>query len=241
MTELTSTSTTQASPELTEISSQLESASDKKQLQLIPTILEKGDAGLEVLMEFLLKRFSNYPDIVDGKIYQILAREKSPNTQAFIQSKFPQGLVPLKSEKGADYSYLQDLLVEENFLEADKLTIQLLCELAGESAVKRKWLYFSEADNLPISDLQTINTLWLIYSEGKFGYSVQREIWLSVGKNWDKLWPKIGWKKDKNWTRYPQEFTWELTAPRGHLPLSNQLRGVRVINSLLSHPAWCSI
>lgn len=240
MTELTSISTTQAWPELTEISSQLESASAKKQLQLIPTILEKGDAGLEVLMEFLLQHLSDSPDIVDGKIYQLLAREKSQQTQAFLESKFPQGLVPLKSEKKIDYSYLQDLLVEEKFLEADKLTIQLLCELAGESAVKRKWLYFSEVDSLPVRDLQTINTLWFIYSEGKFGYSVQREIWLSVGKNWDKLWPKIGWKKDNTWTRYPQEFTWELTAPPGHLPLSNQLRGVRVINSLLSHPAWCS-
>ncbi|NEP44295.1 MAG: hypothetical protein F6K35_35760, partial [Okeania sp. SIO2H7] len=172
------------------------------------------------------------------KIYQLLFKANSAKTQEFIQSKFPKGIASLKSEKDIDYSQLQDLLVGENFLEADKLTIQKLCELAGESAVKRKWLYFSEADGLPTTDLQTINNLWLIYSEGKFGYSVQREIWLSVGKNWDKLWPKIGWKNGNTWTRYPNEFTWDLTAPRGHLPLSNQLRGVRVINSLLSHPAW---
>ncbi|PLZ36777.1 hypothetical protein CBP27_11530, partial [Fischerella thermalis WC542] len=56
--------------------------------------------------------------------------------------------------------------------------------------------------------------------------------------NWDNLWVKIGWKKGKNWTRYPQEFTWDLSAPRGHLPLSNQLRGVRVIASIFAHPAW---
>jgi hypothetical protein len=29
-----------------------------------------------------------------------------------------------------------------------------------------------------------------------------------------------------------------LTAPVGHLPLSNQLRGVRVMEALLCHPAW---
>jgi hypothetical protein len=80
--------------------------------------------------------------------------------------------------------------------------------------------------------------LWLLHSEGKFGFSVQREIWLTVGKNWEKLWSKIGWKNGNAWTRYPNEFTWNLTAPKGHLPLSNQLRGVRVISSLLSHPAW---
>jgi hypothetical protein len=238
MTELTSTSTTNPGPELSEIKTKLESASEKKQLQLIPTIIEKGDAGNKVLMEFLLKRRSDFPTITDGKIYQLLCQANSAQTQQFIQSNFPQGLVALKSEKNVDYSQLQELLVRENFLEADKLTIQKLCELAGESAVKRKWLYFSEADNLPVSDLQTINNLWLVYSEGKFGYSVQREIWLSVGKTWDKLWPKIGWKNGNTWTRYPKEFTWDLSAPRGHLPLSNQLRGVRVINSLLSHPAW---
>ena len=241
MTQSTSASVTTASPELNEISDRLESVSEKKQLQLIPTIVEKGDAGLEILMEFLLKRrLKNSPDIVDGKIYQLLSQTNSTQTQEFIQSKFPQGIVPLKSEKDIDYTQLQDLLVRENFREADKLTIQKLCELAGELAIKRKWLYFSEAEGLPATDLQTINNLWLIYSEGQFGYSVQREIWLSVGKNWDKLWPKIGWKKGNIWTRYPNEFTWDLTAPRGHLPLSNQLRGVRVINSLLSHPAWSS-
>ncbi|PLZ94121.1 hypothetical protein CI594_16205, partial [Fischerella thermalis CCMEE 5196] len=44
--------------------------------------------------------------------------------------------------------------------------------------------------------------------------------------------------KGNNWTRYPQEFTWDLSAPKGHLPLSNQLRGVRVIASIFAHPAW---
>jgi len=63
-------------------------------------------------------------------------------------------------------------------------------------------------------------------------------LWLAMGKNWEKLWSLIGWKQGNTWTRYPNEFIWDLTAPKGHLPLSNQLRGVRVISSLLNHPAW---
>ena len=39
------------------------------------------------------------------------------------------------------------------------------------------------------------------------------------------------------WTRYPGSFTWSLEAPEGHLPLVNQLRGVRLMDALLSHPA----
>jgi hypothetical protein len=146
--------------------------------------------------------------------------------------------MPLLSDAGIDYAPLQQLLAEQNFQAADHLTLQKLCELAGTSAIARKWVYFTEVQQFPATDLQTINDLWLTYSEGKFGFSVQREIWLGVGKNWDKFWFKIGWKAGNKWTRYPHEFTWDLSAPQGHLPLSNQLRGVRVIASLLAHPAW---
>ncbi|MEO0844695.1 MAG: GUN4 domain-containing protein, partial [Cyanobacteria bacterium J06643_5] len=57
-------------------------------------------------------------------------------------------------------------------------------------------------------------------------------------QRFSNLWVKIGWKNGNNWTRYPKEFIWSLDAPRGHLPLSNQLRGVRTISSLLSHSVW---
>lgn len=144
----------------------------------------------------------------------------------------------MESERDIDYKPLQQLLIAQDFQAADRMTLQKLCELAGPAAVQRKWLYFTEIENFPISDLQTIDTLWLTYSEGKFGFSVQREIWLSLGKNWEKFWFKIGWKNGNTWTRYPDGFTWNLTAPVGHLPLSNQLRGNRVIAALLSHKAW---
>jgi hypothetical protein len=157
-----------------------------------------------------------------------------------MEPTFSQGAVPLRSAVGADYTELQSLLADQKFQAADRLTTQKLCQLAGPAAERRQWLYFSEVDSLPIEDLQTINQLWLTYSEGRFGYTVQRQLWLSVNKNWDALWPKIGWREEKKWTRYPQEFTWDLSAPRGHLPLSNQLRGVQVLNALLNHPAWSS-
>ena len=151
---------------------------------------------------------------------------------------FRREFLPLRSSVGVDYTTLQQLLARQDFQAADKLTTEKLCELAGADAVQRKWIYFTEVERLPQLDLHTIDTLWMLHSEGKFGFSIQREMWLGMSKNWDKLWVKIGWKNGNNWTRYPGSFTWNLTAPRGHLPLSNQLRGVRVISSLLSHPAW---
>lgn len=219
---------------------QLTAGSEKVQQQLLQQLATLGNAGEYVLMEFLLQRRFDPPNWVDGKAYQLLDAANSPSSKEFLQTYFPTGIVPLHSERGIDYAPLQQLLTAQDFQAADRMTLQKLCELAGPAAVQRKWLYFTEVENFTITDLQTINTLWLVYSDGKFGFSIQREIWLSLGKNWEKLWSKIGWKTGNNWTRYPDGFTWNLSAPKGHLPLSNQLRGVRAIASLLSHPAWVS-
>lgn len=217
---------------------QLTTGSEKLQQQAILQLANFGNDGEKALMEFLQQRQTHFPTFVDGTAYQILKQSDSLLVKEFLTANFSNGIVPLKSESNIDYTQLQELLVNQDFQAADSLTLRLLCQLAGDTAIQRKWLYFTEVDNFPIIDLQTINTLWLVFSEGKFGFSVQRELWLSARKNWEKLWVQIGWKNGNNWTRYPDEFTWNLTAPKGHLPLSNQLRGVRTISSLLSHRAW---
>jgi hypothetical protein len=212
--------------------------SEKKQMELIPQFVSQGESGLEVLMEFLLSSRSQPISISVGKAYQALYQARTNKTKQFLDNHFPQGVVPLRTERNIDYQPLQQLLAQQDFQGADVVTLHKLCELAGEAAIKRKWLYFSEVDNFPVTDLHTLDQLWRIHSEGKFGFSVQRKIWLSVGKDFSKLWSKIGWKTDNNWTRYPKEFIWDLNAPQGHLPLSNQLRGVRVLASIFAHPAW---
>lgn len=233
-----STTASDAKIDLSALRLQLIAGSEKVQLPLLQKLETLGDAGEDILMEFLLLRRSGPPSWVDGKAYQVLYNADSPSSRKFLQTYFPTGVTPLQSERGIDYSSLQQLLTRQDFQAADRVTLQKLCELAGPSAVQRKWLYFTEVKNFTTTDLQTINTLWVVHSEGKFGFSTQREIWISLSKNWEEFWSKIGWKTGNNWTRYPDEFTWRLTAPKGHLPLSNQLRGVRVIASLLSHPAW---
>lgn len=212
--------------------------SAKKQLQMIPHLIDMGEAGWEVLMAFLPLSGIKHPNMVMGKAYQALHQVKVPKIQRFLQVNFPDGVVSLESECNIDYQLLKDLLIDQKFEDADTVTRQKLCELAGEASVKRKWVYFTEVEQFSATDLHTINSLWWVYSEGKFGFSVQRKLWLSVGKDFTKLWPKIGWKKDNNWTFYPDEFIWDLSAPVGHLPLLNQLRGVRVAASLFTHRVW---
>jgi hypothetical protein len=230
---------------LEDLQSLLATASVKKQLEAIDELMSLGEPGYTILMNFLLAEKDRlfeapiYREIaVPGKAYQVLCKLALPETSKFLETHFPQGVVRLDSDTEIDYAPLQVLLARQDFLQADKLTLQKFCELAGDATVQRKWVYFTEVKLFSPKDLQIINQLWLAHSEGKFGFSVQREIWLSLGKNWEKLWIQIGWKSGNIWTRYPDGFNWSLTAPRGHLPLSNQLRGVRVMESLLGHPTW---
>lgn len=218
----------------------LENGSEKKQFQAIQELATLGDVGEAILMDSLSQHQDQEATPLDGAMVQVLTRSASAQSQQFLERNYPNGLVSLNSERSVDYSALQQLLAQKEYEEADRVTLQKMCELAGPVAVRRKWLYFSDVDQFPINDLKLLDHLWLVYSEGRFGFSVQRQLWLSVRQDWERLWPKIGWKSANIWTRYPNEFTWDLTAPKGHLPLSNQLRGVRVMASLMNHPAWTS-
>ncbi|WP_324282280.1 GUN4 N-terminal ARM-like repeat domain-containing protein [Cyanobacterium aponinum UTEX 3221] len=223
--------------ELETLKDKFAKTSDKNKIALIDEIVEKGEENYRFLRDFLL---SNPEEVspLKGKIYQVLKHSNYPENETFLNQHFPQGIVQLSSEKNIDYSELQELLIAKKYQEADSLTRVKLCELAGETAIRRKWVYFTEVEKFPETDLLTIDTLWQTYSEGKFGYQIQRQLWLSLGKDYTQLWTKLKWKSGNKWTKYPQEFIWDLSAPIGHLPLSNQLRGVRVMDALLSHPAW---
>ncbi len=84
------------------------------------------------------------------------------------------------SEVGFDYSPLQQYLLNESYEDADRFTSSKLRELAGEKAVKRGYVYFSEVELIPTIDLSTLDKLWILYSRGKFGFTVQAKILDSV-------------------------------------------------------------
>jgi hypothetical protein len=224
--------------DLSQLTTQLTSDTEKVQLQSIAPLIAGGSQGWAVLQRYLQEQPLAKPSLVTGKIYQSLYALKNAEVNDFLEQHFPTGIISLDSARQIDYRPLQVALAEQDFELADNLTREKLCELAGDGAIQRKWLYFTEVERFPSLDLHTINALWWVHSDGKFGFSVQRKLWLSVGKDFVKLWPKIGWKDGNSWTKYPQGFTWSVTAPVGHLPLLNQLRGVRVAASLYAHPVW---
>ena len=200
-------------------------------------LLNQIEAEVESIFKLGPTLFENFDkegdDWAAGWLLQILKKYKP---DFFENIKF-NNWFNTYSDVDINYAELQLMLIEQKFEEADRLTSQYLRKLAGKLAEKRGYVFFSEVQNMSGKDLQTIDRLWTIYSTGRFGFTIQAKILKSVGKKYELLWPKIGWKKNGLWTRYPSSFNWSLEAPDGHMPLINQLRGVRLMDSILRHPA----
>ena len=219
-----------------ELLESFKTASERKRLSLLNVLEERAEELLD-LGSSLMNGFdcanSDWPP---GFILQLIHK----TDENFIKNNLDcedLAWFNAPSEVGFDYSPLQRYLLNESFEDADRFTSSKLRELAGEKAVKRGYVYFSEVESIPSIDLATLDNLWIVYSRGKFGFTVQAKILDSVGGRYDKLWPRIGWKRDGIWTRYPKSFNWSIDAPNGHMPLVNQLRGVRLMDSLLNHRA----
>ncbi len=199
--------------------------------------IENQSESLSNLGASLLETFDpDGDDWAAGWLLQVLRRHQ-PNELIFLLEEHSGCWFSAPSSKGIDYKQLQEHLLYERYEEADLFTNSILRELAGPEAVKRGYVYFSEVPSIAAKDLETIDRLWTAYSQGKFGFSKQARSLKALGGRYDRLWPRIGWKKDGVWTRYPGSFTWSLEAPEGHMPLVNQLRGVRLMDALLSHPS----
>lgn len=143
-------------------------------------------------------------------------------------------------QAGVDYTALRDLLKAGEWEEADNEHRRLIIELAGEDAEDRGWVYFTEVKTFPVTDLKTIDTLWSFYSDGKFGFSVQRKLWIGKKRQWAKFFKEIDWVQGENnaYRKWPEEFIWEKEAKKGHMPLTNALRGTQLFEALLEHPAF---
>jgi hypothetical protein len=94
MTDQTTASVTEDSSKIAELTRQLQSSSEKKQLQLIPELVSTGAAGLEVLMEFLKEQQSTPADLIAGLAYQALYDADTPNTKEFLQTISPLASCP---------------------------------------------------------------------------------------------------------------------------------------------------
>jgi eukaryotic-like serine/threonine-protein kinase len=127
------------------------------------------------------------------------------------------------SAVGMDYINLRNLLAAKKWKEADKETARVMSKVAGRE--KEGWLDDKSIEKFPCEDLRTIDQLWVKYSNGRFGFSVQKRIYQSLGgtkeydsKVWEKFGDRVGWRKNNSWLRHG-DLTFSAQAPEAHLPV----------------------
>ncbi|MEH2233978.1 MAG: serine/threonine-protein kinase [Nostoc sp.] len=118
------------------------------------------------------------------------------------------------------YQNLENLLKAKKWKEADEITTRIMLKVAKKE--EQRSLDLESINNFPCTDLHTIDQLWVKYSNGHFGFSVQKRIWLECGGKVDyetecRLGDRVGWRKEKSWLLY-DKYNFSLNAPLGHLP-----------------------
>jgi len=122
-----------------------------------------------------------------------------------------------------DYSQLDRLLASGKWEEAEHETKNKMLEAAGRT--EERWFRILDIYRFPCEDLRTIDQLWVKYSNGRFGFSVQKRIYESLGgiigyydqKIWEAFGDRVGWCVNNTWLGY-NDLKFSTLAPEGHLP-----------------------
>ncbi len=132
----------------------------------------------------------------------------------------------LSSEKGIDYTRLRELLKAQDWRAADRETYEVMIRAVGKKP--GDWFTKGELLNFPCADLLTIDRLWVKYSQGKFGFSVQKKIYVECGakldgeypgdKIWHKFCDRVGWRKAGKYLSYNDLQANPSLSPTGEFP-----------------------
>lgn len=128
----------------------------------------------------------------------------------------------LNSVKGIDYTKLRDLLAAGKWQDADRETKAVMLKVSSREIMG--YLQLKHIENFPAQDILTIDRLWVDYSDGHFGWSIQKLIWQDVGgklsadyETYRRFGERVGWRVNGSWLNY-SDITFTLKALQGHLP-----------------------
>jgi hypothetical protein len=131
----------------------------------------------------------------------------------------------------ANYTKLEQLLAAGKWKEADEETYNKMLEVGGKQQVghmiRGELIGIKDIRNFPCPDWRAMDRLWVKYSKGRFGFSVQKRIYQNLGGTKEEngqvfsaYYEAIGWKQKgekENLLLYSQ-LTFNSNAPSGHLP-----------------------
>ncbi len=150
--------------------------------------------------------------------YQIW-REKTNRTG--LLSSIQQELAVLKQPVLTAYlQQLEECLKAQHWEYADIETYRLMMIAVGKEV--GQGFEPDELLNFPCEELLAIDGLWVKYSNGQFGFSVQKDIYLECGGIPDGNYYEEAFEKFANRIRLRNgdkwEFRYDTSAPMGHLP-----------------------
>jgi hypothetical protein len=123
---------------------------------------------------------------------------------------------PKTANSANEYQYLENLLKEQRYEEADRVTWQIVLQLAGVEG--RGYLELDELMLLPRLELIHLDQLWQHHSQGHWGFGVQRRLFEQAESDYSKLGKVTGWMIDGTWLQ-PQNTIYDLEqSPPGHFP-----------------------
>jgi hypothetical protein len=123
------------------------------------------------------------------------------------------------------FGQLEEYLQQGQWREADRETWRLMLQTYGKEF--GQILYPNELLNFPCPDLLHLDGLWVKYSQGKFGFSVQKQIYVECGnpldgeyheKTWQYFADSVGWCKGGNYLNYRDLKANPSFSPMGELP-----------------------
>jgi serine protease Do len=147
----------------------------------------------------------------------------SPRTEPKPVTSKKSGISPKNESTPVIFQKLEALLKAGKWRDADVETSNLMLKLTKRE--QEGWLRVEDVKNFPRQELRKMDQLWVKYSNGKFGFSVQKQIWLDLGGKSGKndylrdvmLRERVGWKKNNEPLSY-DSYNYSTNALRGHLP-----------------------
>jgi len=153
---------------------------------------------------------------------KIFLTENIENTKISKDNFTSESLVSSFKETEIDYRQLEIFLAAQKWQEADAETREIMLKILGRET--REWGTKAEIEKFPCTDLSIIDKLWIKHSNGRFGFSVQKRIWQSIGGQpnanhniYMRFLEQVGWRVNKNWLSW-FDLNFNIHAPVGHLP-----------------------
>ncbi|NEO07269.1 AAA-like domain-containing protein [Moorena sp. SIO3I8] len=187
------------------------------------------------ILDTAWQKFPNVDIDTEIPIPSFIPQEQSILSTNAVEN-FHREYIELLSENGRDSQIIKDSLLNHflaelhffmksgNWKDAELKNVRIMLYIADRE--KEGWLDLKHIEQCSCQKLRTLNTLWVKHSDGKFGFSVQKQILDKIiaerglpkgeydellDETWYEWWEKVNW--------YAEIFN-KNKAEEGHLPLA---------------------